>query len=517
MSDVEISYNGASIGGLSETGTKILSTAGKYCEDDITIFYTKAERGLPETPTDAIIIYSPYEFTLKTARGEKNWNGTLQYSTDYTTWDTWVGATTLTSALSDGWHKLYLRGTNNTYISYSNTESSAWVFTGRYGRVCGNMNTLLTYNNPPTKLTSNNTFAYLFYNWANVDFDVTLPATTLTNSCYHGMFAGCAALTVMPILPATTLTSQCYTKMFTGCVSLVTTSPLPATTLATKCYSSMFENCTSLTSAPTLPATNLIEYCYSQMFYNCTSLITAPAVSGTTVNQYCCDRMFYGCTALTTASVTLSASTVNPYCCDSMFYNCTKLSNLSITLSATTLAYGCYQYMFYGCKSLTTAPALPATTLGDRCYYYMFRGCTSLTAAPALPATTLVDYCYYDMFYGCTSLTTMSAISATTMTGSYNCYYMFYNCSSLTTLPSLSTTALAVFCYGSMFNGCTKIKLSTTQTGDYQTPYRIPSSGTGTVDSNSLNSMFSGTGGTFKGAPTINTTYYTSNTVVSPT
>lgn len=65
-----------------------------------------------------------------------------------------------------------------------------------------------------------------------------------------------------------------------------------------------------------------------------------------------------------------------------------------------------------------------------------------------------------------------------------------------------------------MFSGCTNIKLSTTKTGEYQTAYRIPISGTGMTTTDTLTSMFTGTGGTFTGTPEINTTYYTSNTVV---
>ena len=126
-----------------------------------------------------------------------------------------------------------------------------------------------------------------------------------------------------------------------------------------------------------------------------------------------------------------------------------------------TMAIACYQFMFDGCVSLTIAPELPATTLAEGCYQIMFHGCTSLTTAPELPATTLTDYCYSAMFYG-----------------------------------------------------CTKIKLSTTQTGEYQTAYRIPISGTGTTATRALSDMFSSTGGTFTGTPSINTTYYTSNTVV---
>ena len=152
-----------------------------------------------------------------------------------------------------------------------------------------------------------------------------------------------------------------------------------------------------------------------------------------------------------------------------------------------TMAENCYSYMFYGCTSLTTSPALPATTLAVGCYNAMFGDCAALTTAPALPATTLVANCYD---------------------------YMFYGCASLTTAPALPATTLVANCYESMFLDCAKIKLSTTRTGEYQTAYRIPKSGTGTTATDALMDMFSGTGGTFTGTPTINTTYYTSNAVV---
>ena len=96
-----------------------------------------------------------------------------------------------------------------------------------------------------------------------------------------------------------------------------------------------------------------------------------------------------------------------------------------------------------------------------------------------------------------------------------NCYRnMFYGCTALITAPALPATTLASSCYQLMFSGCTKIKLSTTKTGDYQTAYRIPTSGTGTTATDALDNMFGGTGGTFTGTPEINITYYTSNTVV---
>ena len=153
------------------------------------------------------------------------------------------------------------------------------------------------------------------------------------------------------------------------------------------------------------------------------------------------------------------------------------------------MASYCYSNMFQGCTSLTTAPSLPATTLANNCYNSMFYGCTSLTTAPSLPATTLANNCYNSMFQGCTSLTTV---------------------------PSLPATTLKINCYNSMFYLCTKIKLSTTASGTYTKSYRIPKNGTGTTASGALVYMFGNTGGTFNGAPKINTTYYLdeSNTIV---
>lgn len=75
---------------------------------------------------------------------------------------------------------------------------------------------------------------------------ILLPATTLTNNCYDGMFQDCSSLKTAPDLPATTLVHQCYRGMFYGCSSLTKAPDLPAPTLASMCYSQMFNGCTNL-------------------------------------------------------------------------------------------------------------------------------------------------------------------------------------------------------------------------------------------------------------------------------
>ena len=385
-------------------------------------------------PITYLTFSSPNSFTLAVGDTMKHWDGTLEYSTNTSTWSTWDGTTTLSSATSGSNNVLYLRGTGNTVIT-GNASNYKWVLTGSDISCIGNIENLLDY---ATVEAGNH--------------------PTMAKYCYYGMFQGCTSLTQAPALPATTLASNCYYGMFQDCTSLAQAPALPATKLASSCYENMFDSCTSLTQAPALPATTLTGSCYMNMFADCTSLAQAPALPATTLGFGCYQGMFYGCTSLTQAPA----------------------------LPATTLASNCYQGMFYGCTGLTQAPALPATTLADTCYARMFQGCTSLTQAPELPATTLENYCYINMFY---------------------------NCTGLTQTPALPATTLADYCYQNMFAGCTKIKLSSTQTGEYTVAYRIPTTGTGTTATDALRDMFSSTGGTFRGTPEINTTYYLSNTV----
>lgn len=206
--------------------------------------------------------------------------------------------------------------------------------------------------------------------------------------------------------------------------------------------------------------------------------------------------------------------TIGTYAFTYWLYNNTSIVDCSnLILGTPTLNDYCYYRMFESCTSLTTAPTISATTLATSCCNSMFFGCSSLTTPPALPAMTMAQNCYYAMFYACTSLTTAPELPAITL--AYSCYsMMFYQCTNLTALPALPATTLVEKCYRSMFEYASKIKLSTTQTGNYQTPYRIPISGIGTTAYDVLSYMFSGTGGTFAGTPAINTTYYTSNEVI---
>ena len=120
--------------------------------------------------------------------------------------------------------------------------------------------------------------------------------------------------------------------------------------------------------------------------------------------------------------------------------------------------------MFAADSALVEAPALPATALSTNCYKWMFNNCTSLTTIPALPATELPEGCYYEMF-----------------------------------------------------KGASKIALSTDrEAAGYKYIYTIPAKDSAvSAGESALYQMFSSTGGSFTGTPTINTKYCAACDIVS--
>ena len=150
-----------------------------------------------------------------------------------------------------------------------------------------------------------------------------------------------------------------------------------------------------------------------------------------------------------------------------------------------------------------TAEAGGHPSMGIKCFYNLFENCTALVAPPELPAIDLSEKCYASMFYGCSHLVAAPKLPAQTIPRMAY-YAMFSSCSSLVYLPVINATSGGSLPCSNMFASCQKIKLSTETDDEYVQPYKL------SVDNN--NGMFKDTGGAFTGTPTINTTYYVSNT-----
>ena len=144
------------------------------------------------------LISTPYlsflgneNFILSTGNNAKNWDGTLEYSTDTKTWSEWDG-----TEISSAGNNLYLRGTGNTKIT-GNSADYRFVFTGTDALkiACeGNIENLLDY---ATVRSGGH--------------------PTMSVACYVGMFMNCTSLVTAPALPATTLSVDCYTGGSAAC------------------------------------------------------------------------------------------------------------------------------------------------------------------------------------------------------------------------------------------------------------------------------------------------------------
>lgn len=311
--------NGTLVSYDNSTGIAVISG------DDTTSVSGECEKA----QENFITFSSDSSFTLKIKDNKKYWDGTLEYSTDKSTWATWSGTTTLSSV----GNKLYLRGTGNTKItgSTANLYYAYWMLTGSNISCSGNIETLLDYQQV-----------------ANGQHP------TMASYCYNAMFYSCTSLTTAPELPATTMANYCYYSMFQGCTSLTTAPELPATTLANSCYSYMFYGCTSLTTAPSLPATTLANYCYDSMFWGCTSLTTPPQLPATTLASYdCYSNMFRNCTSL--------------YVSDTSTSNATHLWR--IPTSGTFSNTSSQSYMFLDCKGTRSSNHMAGASGRSYTYY----------------------------------------------------------------------------------------------------------------------------------------------------
>ena len=185
-------------------------------------------------PLDYLSFIGNEPFTLKTYNTKKNWDGTLEYSTDASNWRIWDG-----TEISSPNNSLYLRGSENTKIT-KGSSSERFVFTGT--------------NSLKISCTGN------IENLLDCEIVNLGEHPTMNKGCFAYLFSGCTSLTTAPTLPASTIAPGCYKDMFNGCTSLETLPELPATTLKTYCYANMFEGCTRIRMSKTKTGEYITPY-----------------------------------------------------------------------------------------------------------------------------------------------------------------------------------------------------------------------------------------------------------------
>ena len=359
------------------------------------------------------------------------------------------------------------------------------------------------------EIKDNFALGYLFNGATNLVNDetrnLTLPATTLTDSCYYYTF-GNTSLERAPELPAKEIKKASYMNMFYNCENLAKAPVMSPTSIDDYgCYY-MFNSCDVLSEAPTINVETVGARGMAYMFRSCTALTTAPAITAEDVDIYGFYEMFWDCTSMTKAGdITIkNAAGEGAFCW--MYDNCSALT-VSPAITADSIGYKAGENMFTGCQALEKANAINVKKIGPNALqnlfaskpelkeavavnaeqldvyacYQMFNGCPKLEKAPAtLPATTLADHCYSDMFAGCTKLEKAPALPAQTLAP--YCYnYMFGNCTSLTEAPELKAATLVDHCYCAMFWSCVKLNKLTclaTTMADYGITWMLYNAGT---------------------------------------
>ena len=183
-------------------------------------------------------------------------------------------------------------------FSLENKNSYRFIIDKKVSPVnlAGNIMYLLSPDGNGTSVPPNAFFELFAYTNIKHVADSLLPAKTVSTNSYFSMFFQ-SEIESAPELPATTLGDYSYTGMFGWCTQLKKgPSKLPATTLADYCYLGMFANCPSMVIGPdTLPAKVLKTECYSDMFLGCNNLAVAPVILAETLAYQSCYLMFNGC------------------------------------------------------------------------------------------------------------------------------------------------------------------------------------------------------------------------------
>lgn len=149
-------------------------------------------------------------------------------------------------------------------------------------KVYGNSMSLLWGDNfithPEFKTSSTHNLCGLFYESTNLidASDLILPALTLMESCYNGMFRGCSNLVNGPkLLPALDVPKDGYSSMFEGCVKLIEGPEIDAITVSGTgammrmfCMSRSSKVTAAMTKSPILRVKNPNEHAngYQQIF-----------------------------------------------------------------------------------------------------------------------------------------------------------------------------------------------------------------------------------------------------------
>lgn len=146
------------------------------------------------------------------------------------------------------------------------------------------------------------------------------------------------------------------------------------------------------------------------------------------------------------------------YCFAELFANNNSIVNSKdLTFNSKYCSLYLYKGLFKNCVNLQSGGYnILLQEMCDYACFEMFKGCTNLTDVPKILCSSCSKLSY-------TRAT--SSIFSTTKYATYCFGSMFWGCTNLKLIPQLNFTVLASYCFNSMFSEC--ISLTETQAGWY--------------------------------------------------
>ena len=138
MADITVSYKGATIAEVSASGTTTLGTSGKYCEDDISIAYTKPSG-------TSYVKIGEADYTLSTSSTSATSQPALSVSSSV-----WTSAKMIFITVRDkaGKRAGYYYGSDFIFMNPnpSNGSTSEFGDGGRFAYTCDSSSKMHTYS-----------------------------------------------------------------------------------------------------------------------------------------------------------------------------------------------------------------------------------------------------------------------------------------------------------------------------------------------------------------------------------
>lgn len=428
--EIDITYKGSSIATLSTNGTLTLETEGMYCEDDITVSYTR-KNGSATTPETS---YHP------TINISVNQNGLVSANVDATEI---ITPTVVEGYVSSGTAgNIYINSNNNYQLTVQAAQtihpstSDQTIASGKYLTGTQTVKGVLL-----TNLSADNIKKDVVVKVGDSTDDDCVTSVTGT---YEGGGGGDDLKNFIEQHGTmTSFTNDAVSAVGVGafayCINLTTASFSSCTSIG----SSAFVYCAKLTTVSFPVCTSIGD----SAFANCSKLTTVSFPACTDING----SAFAFCSSLTTVSF--------PACTSigaSAFYSCRGLTTVSFPV-CTSIGYRAFQ----GCANLSTINFPTCKIIGTFAFY----DCFSLTTA-IFPVCTNIGS---NAFAYCSNLTTASFPSCTSIGSS-----AFIRCYSLISVY-LTGSSIAQLANSNAFSS-TPIAGYTTSTGGVYGSIFVPSS-----------------------------------------